>query len=80
MKSEENLIMPNSKTNRILLYVSTFIIIALVLFAILRDNASDITLFNAQKILDNRSVKSVTITKDYVYLKTDNELDRKSVV
>lgn len=65
--------MPNSKTNRILLYVSTFIIIALVLFAILRDNASDITLYNAQKILDNRSVKSVTITKDYVYLKTDNE-------
>ncbi|WP_415395838.1 AAA family ATPase [Sulfurimonas sp. CS5] len=68
--------MPNSKTNRILLYVSTFIIIALVLFAILRDNASDITLFNAQKILDNRSVKSVTITKDYVYLKTDNEFYR----
>lgn len=65
--------MPNSKTNRILLYVSTFIIIALVLFAILRDNASDITLYNAQKILDNHSVKSVTITKDYVYLKTDNE-------
>ncbi|PHQ65011.1 MAG: AAA family ATPase [Sulfurimonas sp.] len=65
--------MPSSKMNRILLYVSAFIIISLVLFAILRDNASDITLFNAQRILDNHSVKSVTVTKDYVYLKTDNE-------
>ncbi|WP_373002485.1 AAA family ATPase [Sulfurimonas sp.] len=65
--------MPNSKMNRILLYVSAFIIISLVLFAILRDNASDITLYDAQKILENHSVKSVTVTKDYVYLKTDNE-------
>ncbi|EDZ62530.1 ATP-dependent Zn protease [Sulfurimonas gotlandica GD1] len=65
--------MPNSKINRVLLYASAFIIIALVLFAILRDNASDITLHNAQKILENHSVKSVTVTKDYVYLKTDNE-------
>lgn len=65
--------MPNSKTNRVLLYVSAFIIVALVLFAILRDNASDITLYDAQKILDNHSVKSVTVTKDYVYLKTEHD-------
>ncbi|WP_373035446.1 AAA family ATPase [Sulfurimonas sp.] len=65
--------MPNSKTNRVLLYVSAFIIIALVLFAILRDNASDITLYEAKKILDNHAVKSVTVTKDYVYLKTEHD-------
>jgi len=65
--------MPSSKINRILLYVSAFFIIALVLFAILRDNASDITLNGAQKILDNHTVKKVTVTKDYVYLKTDND-------
>jgi ATP-dependent metalloprotease FtsH len=68
--------MPNSKINRILLYMSAFIIIALVLFAILRDNASDITLRDAQKILDNHTVKSVSVTKNYVYLKTDNEVYR----
>jgi ATP-dependent metalloprotease FtsH len=73
MKLEENSIMLNSKINRLLLYVSSFIIIALVLFAILRDNASEITLRNAQLILDNHTVKNVAITKDYVYLKTDNE-------
>nr|WP_321265481.1 ATP-dependent metallopeptidase FtsH/Yme1/Tma family protein [uncultured Sulfurimonas sp.] len=65
--------MPNSKINRILLYASAFVIIALVLFAILRDNASEITLRDAQKILENQMVKNVTATKDYVYLKTENE-------
>ncbi|MFT7002684.1 MAG: cell division protease FtsH [Sulfurimonas sp.] len=73
MKLEENSIMLNSKINRLLLYISSFIIIALVLFAILRDNASEITLRDSQLILDNHTVKNVTITKDYVYLKTDNE-------
>jgi len=66
--------MPNSKTNRILLYLSSFIIIALVLFAVLRDNSSMITLSEANKILDNHTVRNVTITKDFVYLKTDNDV------
>ena len=66
--------MPNSKTNKILLYLSSFFIIALVLFAILRDNSSDITLYEAQKMLANHTVKKVTITKDYIYLKTDNDV------
>ena len=64
--------MQNSKINRILLYISAFFIIALILFAILRDNASDITLKDAQIILNNHTVKSVSVTKDFVYLKTDN--------
>lgn len=66
--------MQNYKTNRILIYLSSFFIIALVLFAILRDNSSDITLNNALKILNNNAVEKVTITKDYVYLKTDSDL------
>ncbi|WP_321778237.1 ATP-dependent metallopeptidase FtsH/Yme1/Tma family protein [Sulfurimonas sp.] len=64
--------MPNSKTNRILLYVSAFFIIALILFAILRDNASEITLKDARSILENHTVTNVTVTKDFVFLKTDN--------
>lgn len=66
--------MLNSKTNRIILLVSSFIIISLVLFAILRDNAQEITLEDATQILDNHTVKSVSLTKDFVYLKTDIEL------
>ncbi len=64
--------MPSSNTNRILLYVSAFFIIALILFALLRDNASEITLSDAKKILDNRTVAEVTVTKDFVFLKTDD--------
>ncbi len=65
--------MLNSKTNRIALYVSAFFVVALVLFAVLRDNSDQITLRDATEILDNHIVKEVTVTKDYVYLKTDND-------
>ena len=64
--------MLSSKGNRVALYVSAFLVISLVLFAILRDNADKITLRSAQKILDNHTVKSVVVTKEYVYLKTDS--------
>jgi len=63
--------MLNSKTNRIALIVSAFIVIALILFAVLRDNAEQITLSSAKKILNNHTVKDVVVTKKYVYLKTD---------
>lgn len=66
--------MLNSKTNRIALYVSAFFIIALVLFAILRDNAGQITLRDAERLLDSKSVKSVVATKEYIYLKTDKHI------
>jgi len=62
--------MLESKTNRIALVVSAFIIIALVLFAILRDNSQAISLAQAQELLQNRSVKKVVVTKKYVFLKT----------
>jgi len=63
--------MLNSKTNRIALIASAFVVVLLIFFAVLRDNAKPITLKYAQNILSNHSVKSVTVTKKYIYLKTD---------
>jgi len=65
-----------SKVNRVLLVVSSFFIVILVLFALIRDNATEITLKNAKQILDNHTVQKVTVTKDYVYLKTKNNFYR----
>ncbi len=66
--------MPTSKTNRIAIYLSAFIIIILVLFAALRDNADSITLAQASAMLADKSVKKVIVSKEYVYLKTENGL------
>ncbi|MDD3476377.1 MAG: AAA family ATPase [Sulfurimonas sp.] len=66
--------MVGSKTNRIVLYVSASLVIILILFAMLRDNAESITLKDAVKILDDKSVKSVIASQDYIYLKTDKEI------
>ncbi|MDD5372325.1 MAG: AAA family ATPase [Sulfurimonas sp.] len=66
--------MAESKTNRVALYASAFLVIILVLFAILRDNADIITLKEAKEILKNRSVKSVVASEDFVYLKTEKDL------
>ena len=65
--------MLESKSNRVALYASAFLVVVLVLFAILRDNADPITLKNATFILDNHSVEKVIVSKEYVYLKTQNE-------
>lgn len=64
--------MLNYKTNRIALIVSAIVVVCLILFAILRDNANSITLREAEKILANHIVKDVTFTKKYVYLKTEH--------
>lgn len=66
--------MLSSKTNRIALYLSAFIVISLVLFAIFRDNAQNITLNEANRILSNKTVVKVVATKEYVYLKTEKEV------
>ncbi len=68
--------MLSSKTNRVFLYVSASLIIILIAFAIVRDNADDITLNEATKILQNNSVTKVVASKDYVYLKTKSDLYR----
>ena len=62
--------MLESKTNRIALFLSAFIIIVLVAFAILRDNSQPISLSQAQTLLKEGSVKKVVVTKKYVFLKT----------
>ena len=62
--------MQTSKFNRIALYFSAFIIVALILFALLRDVADPITLAKANEILQNKSVQKVVVSKEYVYLKT----------
>lgn len=62
--------MPSSKTNRIAIYVSAFIIILLILFAIFRDNADAVTLAQATTMLKEKSVTNVIVSKEYVYLKT----------
>jgi len=64
--------MPESKTNRIAIYLSAFIIIILILFALLRDNAEVITLNQAKGLLKGHSVQKVVATKKYVYIKTKN--------
>ena len=66
--------MLGSKSNRITLYVSAFLVIALVLFAILRDTSNQITLEEANRILAGTSVEHVVATKDYVYLKTNEDV------
>ncbi|MFA6192016.1 MAG: AAA family ATPase [Sulfurimonas sp.] len=66
--------MLNSKTNRVALYVSAFFVVVLVLFALLRDNAENISLKDANKLLDNRTIKSVVITQEYVYLKSGSNV------
>ncbi|MBA1437389.1 MAG: ATP-dependent metallopeptidase FtsH/Yme1/Tma family protein [Epsilonproteobacteria bacterium] len=64
--------MLTSKKNRVILYISAFIVIALILFALLRDNADNITLREATTMLYNNDVQKVIATKEYVYLKTDH--------
>jgi len=59
------------KTNKIALYVSSFFIIILVLFAVFRDNSEVVTLAQAKSMLSEKSVKSVVATKEYIYLKTE---------
>ena len=62
--------MLNSRTNRIALYISAVIIIMLILFALLRDNADSVTLREATTMLQEKSVEKVIVSKEYVYLKT----------
>ena len=66
--------MLSSKSNRVALFVSAFLVIALVLFAILRDNSTEITLGEANSILQGDTVVKIIATKDYVYIKTVEEL------
>jgi len=60
----------NSKQNRIVLVVSAFVLIALLIFALTRDNADLITLEDAQQLLDTNQVEKVVATEKVIYLMT----------
>jgi len=66
--------MLESKGNRIALFVSAFIVIVLILFALLRDTADAITLAKATKLLEDKKVTKIVVSKKYVYLQTHNGL------
>ena len=68
--------MLSSKSNRIAIYVSASLIVLLIIFAIVRDNADDIALGAANAMLENHSVEKVVVSKEYVYLKTKDDLFR----
>ena len=63
--------MPTSKFNRLLVVVSAVFIVLLVLFALLRDSSTNISLQKAQQLLRNDKIKEVLVSKEYIYLKTD---------
>ncbi len=58
--------MVGSKTNRVALYASAFLVVILVLFAMLRDNADAISLKDATAMLQNGSVKSVVASEEFI--------------
>ena len=62
------------KYNNIAIYASAVIIVLLILFAVFRDTSNPITLNDAQKILSDHTVTNVIATKEYVYLKTKDEI------
>jgi len=66
--------MLESKSNRIALYISAFLVVVLVLFAIFRDTSSDISLNDAMIMLSEHRVKKVIQTKDYMYLTNDKNI------
>lgn len=66
--------MLESKSNRIALYVSAFLVVALVLFAILRDNSTQVSLVDAQKILANDEIENIVATKKFIYIKTSEDV------
>ena len=66
--------MLESKGNRIALFISATIVIVLILFALLRDSADPITLKEATQLLNEKKVQKVVVSKEYVYLKSNNNL------
>lgn len=64
--------MLSSKSNRIAIYISAFIVIVLILFAFLRDTSKLITLSEFNQHLKEKQIKSILISNDYIYLKESN--------
>ncbi|SFV74909.1 Cell division protein FtsH [hydrothermal vent metagenome] len=66
--------MPTFKLNRVLPYISAFIAIVLILFALFRDNAKLITLHQLSDLLQKKEITSVVYSKQYLYLTTKNKV------
>lgn len=66
--------MLNFKHNRLVLYISAFIVVALVAYALLRDTAQVATLQQVQTLLEGGEVEKVVASEEYVYLKTEEKL------
>ena len=60
----------NSRQNRIVLYVSAFILIGLFIYAFSRDSSTLIPLEKAQQLLKSDQVQKVLVSDEYLYLKT----------
>lgn len=66
--------MAGSKSNRVALFASAFLVIILVLFALLRDNAEPVSLKEATDMLNKGAVKSIVSSKEVIYLKTNKDI------
>ncbi|MEA1955026.1 MAG: ATP-dependent metallopeptidase FtsH/Yme1/Tma family protein [Campylobacterota bacterium] len=62
------------KTNRLALYLSAFIIISLLLFAMLRDNTQPITLVDTKRLINNNKVEKIIVSKEFVFLTTNDKV------
>ncbi len=60
----------NSKQNRLVLIISAFVVIALFMYAFLRDKAELVPLEKVQVLLDTKQVQKVIATDQYIYLIT----------
>jgi ATP-dependent metalloprotease FtsH len=58
----------NSKKNRFILYASAFIVIALILFAILRDNSQPASLQEVRALISSKMLEKAVIANNYLYL------------
>ncbi len=68
--------MPDSKTNRWVLYFSAGILLGLFVFAILRDNSVPITLDKSSELLEQGLIKRAILADEKIYLVTDEETYR----
>ena len=63
--------MLNSKINRIVLIVSAPLIIALVIYAVLRDRAELLSLHTVEQMVQKSEIVKVIASEKYIYLKTE---------
>jgi len=64
--------MQTSKVNKLVLSLSAVIVVLLILFAIFRDNAKNISLAKVHKLVDSKKIEKVIVSKDFTYLRTND--------